>query len=95
MCLRKHQNGLTCPGLKPEERRPVFIAMKRHYDHGDSYLKKIIIKHVIWVAFSFKDFVYCHPGGTWQPTGRHGIGDELRVLCLDSQVTGIELCHRA
>ena len=75
--LRKHQNGLRCPDMNPEEKSPVrvkvFIAMKRYHDMV-TLIKK---KHVIGVTFSFKDFVHCHSEGTWQPTGRHGVGEEI------------------
>lgn len=63
--------------MNPEEKRPVlvraFIVMKRHHD-----MTTLIKKNIILVTFSFKDLVHCHPGGTRQPTGRHGVGEEIQ-----------------
>ena len=64
------------------------IAVKRYYDHSNSYKGK----YLIGVAYSFRGVVHYHHGG------RHGgvqahmmLEKELRVVHLDTEATGSEL----
>ena len=47
------------------------MAVKRHYDHSNSYKEK----HLIGVAYNFRGLVYSYHGGTWWPAGKHGAGE--------------------
>jgi hypothetical protein len=57
----------------------VFFVCKKHQD------KTTLIKESIYLkrAYSFRGLQ-----GTYYDTGRHGAGEELRVLPLDPQTAG-------
>jgi hypothetical protein len=66
----------------------VSIARKRHYDHGNSYKGKRLIR----LVYSFSGVAhYCHDkyGGLQEDMV---LEKELRVLLLDLQVAVRELC---
>ena len=65
----------------------VCIAIKKHYNHRNSYKGK----YLIGTLLQFRGLVHsCHGGETQQHAGRHGAGKELRVLHMDQQAEGKE-----
>ena len=65
----------------------VFIAVKKHLDHGNSYKKNIELG---WLVYSFRGPAHCHHGGEHGST-QADLVLELRVLHLDSEAAGSQL----
>lgn len=67
----------------------VFITVKRHNDHRNSYKGKPFIG----LAYSFRDLVHYYGEKHGSMQAHTILEEELRVLHLDLKATGNELSH--